>query len=94
MGHLEALEPEISAKKVTKDKGPEIPDMGEIPDRGATHVEADLARLERDEVLQLIRQVVMESEHRFEKINTASKLGHSEAESAPTDSASVSIQLL
>jgi len=63
--HLQDLvspEAQIAAQEVLKDVGPEVPDVGEIVDRGPTGVQADPTRLQRMELLQASRHGIEEAD--------------------------------
>ncbi len=60
---LEAPEEQKALEQVLEDVGPPVADMGEIVDRRAAGVELDAPGLDRDEVLDLAAQSVVEPDH-------------------------------
>jgi hypothetical protein len=64
VGDVEAAKLQESLEQVLEDISPPVADVGIVVDRRPAGVELDLARLDRDELLDLAAEGVVEPDHR------------------------------
>ena len=63
MSQIVAFESEITTKHISENKGSEIADMREIPNRRTANIKFYLVAAERREFLGLPGQIIVKSKH-------------------------------